>query len=92
MAETQLSEMPLDLEACCFKIIVALTLCLVRFHVSDGFFGGNLYIANNERLIQPDAMFDCESLGATLASILSDEENSFIQTLTSVEYSNCGTG
>ena len=69
---------------------VALTLCLVRFHISDGFFNGNLYIANNERLIQPDAMLDCELLGATLASILSDEENSFIQTLTSEEY--CRTG
>ena len=57
---------------------------------SDDFFNGYLYIAVNERLSQPNAKSNCEALGATLASVLSDEENSFIQTLTSEEY--YGTG
>ena len=58
--------------------------------ISDDFFNGYHYIAVNEHLSQPDAKSNCESLGATLTSILSDEENSFVQTLTSEEY--CGTG
>ena len=60
--------------------------------VLDNFLNGYDYILVQEHLSQPNAQKKCESLNATLASILSDEENSLIQTLTSEEYSNCGTG
>ena len=53
-------------------------------------FNGYHYIAVNEHLSQSEARNHCLQLGADLASILSEEENSFIQTLTSVEY--CGDG
>ena len=53
-------------------------------------FNGYHYIAVNDPLSQEEAGRNCQQLGGDLASILSEDENSFIQTLTSEEY--CGDG
>ena len=49
-------------------------------------FNGYHYIAVNEPMSQAQARNNCQQLGADLASIWSEVENSFIQTLTSEEY------
>ena len=63
---------------------------MISFFLSDDVFNGYHYIAVNDPLSQADARSNCQQLGADLASILSEDENSFIQTLTSEE--NCGDG
>ena len=56
----------------------------------DDTFNGYHYIAVNERLNHTAAVDKCLSLGANIASILSDEEDFFIRRLMSEEY--CGEG
>ena len=60
------------------------------FFRADGTYNGYYYIAVDEPLSQTDAQSNCQGLGTQLASITTDEENSFIRNLTSTEY--CGTG
>ena len=66
--------------------IVDMQLHLYNYVLIDAVYNGFLFIAVNEHLTQPEAMKNCASHGATLASVSSDDENSFVQTLTSEEY------
>ena len=66
------------------------SICAMGCLFLEGDFNGFHYIAVDEPLSQADARSNCEALEAQLASIWSEEENQFLQRLTSEEY--CGPG
>ena len=56
----------------------------------DAAYKGYNYVAVDHPLTQADARGNCAALGGTLASVATDDENAFIQKLTTETY-YCGT-